>query len=166
VSEETKFHKAMFRLSSSLMNFFVGDYVCILLGFTHPIILRPTRDGQQYEIVGGCPYIHGLMDAEVLLGPLPAGFSFQLRQDSRDIEKAGYLNTDTQEWSLAEDDPRLGPRPDDWELLPRSVWAAHEALVYQEWRNRTTGEIITSDPRLSPDTLKERGIELEDFDLV
>jgi hypothetical protein len=146
--------------------FLVGDYVCILLGFNHPIILRLTRDGQQYGIVGVCTYIHGLMDAEALLGSLPAGFSFQLRQDSRSLDIAGYLNTDTQEWSSAENDPRLGPRPDGWELLPTSVWAAPEATTYQEWRNRTTGEIITSDPRILPDALKERGIELEDFDLV
>jgi hypothetical protein len=106
------------------------------------------------------------MDAEALLGPLPAGFSSQFGILYGGFGTTGYLNTDTQEWSSAEDDPRLGPRPDDWELLPRSVWAAPEALVYQEWRNRTTGEITTSDPRFSPDALKERGVELEDFDLV
>lgn len=131
-------------------------------------MLRPTQNVAQYEVVGGCPYVHGLMDAEALLGPLPAGWSFQARMDSRGLDIAGYLNADTENWVSAENDPRLGPPPDDWEFVPRSHWhtRTHEAAKYQEWRNTVTGRIVTSDPRLLPNTLEQRGVELVNFDLV
>jgi hypothetical protein len=45
------------------------DLVCVLLSLDTPAILR--RDGKgQFEVIGVC-YVHGLMDVEALLGPLP-----------------------------------------------------------------------------------------------
>ncbi|CZR69903.1 uncharacterized protein PAC_19803 [Phialocephala subalpina] len=143
-----------------------GDYLCILLGFTHPICLRSTTNGGHYEVVGGCSYIHGLMDAEALLGLQVGRWSFEGQFNTRGISTAGYLNTDTQDWVPADYDPRLGPRPDDWEVVPMSSWSQHDAMKYEEWRNKTTGEVISSDPRLTPEALKERGVHLETFSII
>jgi len=108
------------------------------------------------------------MNAEALLGPLPVGWSRQERLDSRGHYMTGSLNASTQEWIPAEDDPRLGPRLEDWDFIPESKWSNQKPKKYnyQEWKNQATGRIVNSDPRLSPKALKQRGVELIDFQLV
>lgn len=54
-----------------------GDVVAVLIGSEIPFVLRriQTTSGSstaQYRIVGPC-YVHGFMDGEALLGPLPPG---------------------------------------------------------------------------------------------
>ena len=47
------------------------DEVCIILGCQSPLILRPDGRGSR-KTIGQC-YVHGLMEDEALLGPLPKG---------------------------------------------------------------------------------------------
>jgi hypothetical protein len=54
--------KGYFGLASK--NAMQGDVVCILLGCTVPVILRPTGDGT-YWLVGES-YIHGFMEGEAI----------------------------------------------------------------------------------------------------
>jgi hypothetical protein len=49
-----------------------GDCVCVILGSTAPLLLRPSSGGQ-YKLVGEC-YIHGLMQGQGLLGPIPSSW--------------------------------------------------------------------------------------------
>lgn len=46
----------------------LGDIICLFLCYNFPMLFRPTTFG--YLVVGLC-FIHGLMDGEGLLGPLP-----------------------------------------------------------------------------------------------
>jgi hypothetical protein len=44
-----------------------GDRICVLLGCSIPLILRPREGQPSYQVVGEC-YLHGFMDGEVLKG--------------------------------------------------------------------------------------------------
>jgi hypothetical protein len=44
----------------------VGDFICILSGYTVPVVLRHQEDidGKEYfQLVGEC-YVHGMIDGE------------------------------------------------------------------------------------------------------
>ncbi|KAM0254725.1 hypothetical protein ACHAQJ_006507 [Trichoderma viride] len=43
-----------------------GDLVCILFGCTVPVVLRPMKDPEFYQLVGEA-YVHGVMDGEAML---------------------------------------------------------------------------------------------------
>ncbi|KAJ8118432.1 hypothetical protein OPT61_g574 [Boeremia exigua] len=49
-----------------------NDEICILFGTWKPAVLRSVSKNQ-YRVVGGDCYVHGLMNAEPILGPLPSG---------------------------------------------------------------------------------------------
>jgi hypothetical protein len=84
-----------------------GDVVAVLLGCRTPIILRPYEN-HTYQVIGEA-YCHGVMTAEVLLGPLPSPFDFVSR-----LGYSAFMNRDT--GSSQPEDPRLGHLP-----LPPSV---------------------------------------------
>lgn len=42
-----------------------GDKICVLLGCSIPLVLRPRLDTNSYEVIGEC-YLHGFMNGEVL----------------------------------------------------------------------------------------------------
>ncbi|USW50912.1 Putative heterokaryon incompatibility [Septoria linicola] len=46
-----------------------SDRICVLLGAFTPLVIRAAGDSS-YQLIGWC-YVHGLMDSEALLGPLP-----------------------------------------------------------------------------------------------
>src|SRR5690242_20499129 len=48
------------------------DVIAVLLGFDAPVILRPKANGH-LEFVGEA-YVHGLMNGDAILGPLPFGW--------------------------------------------------------------------------------------------
>ena len=57
-----------------------GDIVAVLLGCPYPIVLRPadhTAGTKGKFCVVGHPYVHGRMDGEALLGPIPAPWAIQ-----------------------------------------------------------------------------------------
>lgn len=76
-----------------------GDQICIILGCRSPLVLRPTTEGT-YTVVGEC-YIHGLMQDEALLGPLP------YKMDSTES-----LRNPPRGWIIR--DPGTETGPDNW----------------------------------------------------
>ena len=132
------------------------------------MLLRPYPHSlaDRFIVVGPC-YVHGLMDSEALLGPLPEPWSIQLAQ--------GYVvqifrNSTT--GVLAWDDPRLDPLPpEEWERVKvdefRGVKRTRDdPILVQYFRNKRTGRVIDSDPRLLPSSLGKRGVKLSAFRLV
>jgi hypothetical protein len=138
-----------------------NDQICVLLGCRVPLILRPRTSGQ-YQVVGEC-YIHGSMNGEALHGPLPTHFErvVQVAPDSG-LEFVAYVNRHTKEVHVQ--DPRLGPLPENWRLK------SHDKDNLFSWIvNDETGEGHDEpglDPRLTPEALKERGVDLKEFELM
>lgn len=135
-----------------------GDYVCVLLGTELPIVLRPTTSGE-FLIVGSY-FIHGLMDGEALLGPIPSPWKTELyrRKDS------GYSTHFAKPNEKTLDDPRLPPLPFEWVEVNRDDGPWPIGKYY--FRNTVTGESMDSDPRMLPDALVKRGANLQKFRLI
>ncbi|KAK6606664.1 hypothetical protein H4I95_04313 [Botrytis cinerea] len=135
-----------------------GDYVCVLLGTELPIVLRPTKSGE--FLVVGSYFIHGLMDGEALLGPIPSPWKTELyrRKDS------GYSTHFVKPNEKTLDDPRLPPLPFEWVEVNRDdgPWP----IGKYHFRNTVTGESMDSDPRMLPDALVKRGVNLQKFRLI
>jgi hypothetical protein len=145
-------------------NVLPGDKICVALGYDYPISLRPMNSGDQstrYRLMGPV-YIHGLMEGQALLGSLPSPWESVITDRNRGLEFA-YHNLQTEEISLQ--DPRLGDLPTEWEEIVQEDEARSNIYV-QHFKNKTTGETINSDPRLLPQALKARGVNLETFILV
>ena len=134
-----------------------GDMVCVILGCDSPLLLRPLPNGN-YRVIGEC-YIHGLMNGEALLGPLPNGW-----KPVRILEEElgyvdGFHNMDTGEHSFV--DPRLGSLPPGWSLEDpqrRAGWS--------NWFvNYETGDEMDwpQDPRMTAEALEAQGVSLQDF---
>jgi hypothetical protein len=135
-----------------------GDQLSTLLGCSLPTILRVHTDNQHLFV--GCAYVHGIMDGEAFLGPLPEGW----KVDVRDKNQQYFKDPMTGVWT-PEDDPRLPPLPPDWEYAtaPDLLWPNKKAEAF---RNIMTGEILHSDPRWLPDALRARSVPLKMFALV
>ena len=135
-----------------------GDEVCILLGCQSPLVLRPSGDGY-HKVVGEC-YIDGFMDGAACLGPLPSNWQRVARffqEYSRGYP--AFLNHQTGEFQV--DDPRLGPLPAGWYI------SDHEQKdAYNLYANDETGEETRFDPRMTPEALTARGVEMREFRLV
>jgi hypothetical protein len=123
-----------------------GDKVYVLLGCPLPAIFRKG--------LFGCAYVRGLMDREIVLGPLPEG-SKVVRDHDEGVPRQMFVNSKTQETSLQ--DPRLGTLPDEWEptVIQHRLWPTKEADAF---RNNNNGEILYSDPRLLLDAVRARGV--------
>ncbi|KAK4617413.1 uncharacterized protein CLAFUR5_04981 [Fulvia fulva] len=106
-------------------------------------------------------FVHGIMDGEALLGPLPKGWSVHYKQvdgrwSARFIDPAGAEHLD---------DPRLGPLPRGWSRKEVEI-TADDPIHVDHFENRKTGEVINYDPRMSVEAIEERGTELETIRLV
>lgn len=75
--------------------------MCILLGTDLPTILRPTKSGE--FLVVGSYFVHGMMDGEMFLGPLPNGWRIELYR-RKDSGYSTHFIKPTGELTL--DDPR------------------------------------------------------------
>tara|TARA_R110002003_G_scaffold112_8_gene9594 strand:- start:16470 stop:17366 length:897 start_codon:yes stop_codon:yes gene_type:complete len=140
------------------------DRVCVLLGYEYPVVLRPSPGGR-YQVVGRC-YVHGLMERQALLGPVPKPWRLIARESHWDHDdpqpQALYVNDQTGEETLC--DARLEDLPEDWEEV-----AKEDDLrmpFAQHYRNKKTKQVINSDPRLSIEALRLRGAPLERIVLV
>ncbi len=135
-----------------------GDEVCILLGCRTPLVLRRCEDGH-HKVVGEC-YIDGFMDGKACLGPLPSKLQpveHYFEEFSRPFD--AFLDHQTGEIQI--EDPRLGPLPAGWYIV------SHEAEnAVNLYANIDTGEITRFDPRMTPEGLTARGVELREFQLV
>ncbi|KAI0811755.1 HET-domain-containing protein [Xylaria sp. FL0064] len=140
-----------------------GDEAFVILGCDSLMIVRPTPNGE-YKVVGNC-YIYGAMDGEALLGEVPYPWRVEIISNKRGTWTFGFQNDDLDEWR--EDDPRLDsiPLPAEWEPI-EFEWTRSDPNICRKFRNRDTGEIINSDPRLYPEALLERGIPVKNITLI
>jgi hypothetical protein len=137
-----------------------GDKLSVLLGCSVPTIIREQPKDKHLFI--GCAYVHGIMDGEVLLGPLPANCKVTVKRGESIFQH--FFHDQVTQKKFAED-PRLGPLPEDWKPIraEHRLWPNKTVDAFQ---NTTTGEILHSDPRLLPGALRARGVTLETFTLV
>lgn len=139
----------------------VGDIICTFLGCHIPVILRQKTE-DTYEFVGEC-YLHGIMNGESFLGPLPHPWRVRPVKNVGGIDEISYCNMDTNE--TTQEDPRLDSLPPNWEKFTKD-WTREDPIVAAYYRNILTGKIVNSDPRMLPHALVARGIQLEQFILV
>lgn len=136
------------------------DIIALLLGGGTAFVLRPT-DGGYYQLVGEA-YCHGFMDAEALLGPLPGKFQLVMKLDKKSNNYWwGHMDGETEGFYC--EDPRLGELPSGWKRK------GHPSDKFWNWFvNEETGEEMKGygDPRLTPEALKQRGVDLKVFKLV
>ena len=134
-----------------------GDQVHILLGCQSPMLLRP-EDTSTFSVIGEC-YIHGLMDGEAFLGPLPRNWKRVLRFD-RDSQSLWDTFVDRGAGLLQIEDPRLGPLSSEWRIVGHPL--EHLYCKYQE---EATGAASMFDPRMLPDSLRNLGADLREIRL-
>lgn len=103
------------------------------------------------------------MDGESLLGPLPPSWEIHSVHNPGGQSEPRYWNVEKKTESRL--DPRLGPLPDNWESIDQAK-TVDDPLHFAPHRNRVTGEVINSDPRLLPEALIARGVKLQNFILV
>jgi len=137
------------------------DKVCVLLGCSLATILREKPNGQ--HIFVGCAYVHGIMDGEALVGPLPDGWKVVIGYDRNGNFQRRFTNPTTDEGTLL--DPRLPPLSPEWEHVttPDRLWPNKKAAAFY---NTVTRQILRHDPRMYPDALRARDVPLERFALV
>lgn len=117
------------------------DVIAVLLGFDAPVILRPKANGH-LEFVGEA-YVHGLMNEDAILGPLPFGWQAQADRNQHGL----MVQTFTQSSGVAvEEDPRL-----------EHQLANHEGSDETDKPNHDT--------RLLPGALKTRGVATQTFQI-
>lgn len=135
----------------------IGDKINVFLGSKSPFVLRPDDKGRHLFI--GTAYVHGLMLGQGLLGPIPAQYQPQYVYEYPLL----FIHRETGQKSF--DDPRLGPLPQPWILKWNEdpLCTSRRVPVYI---NTDTGERLRSDPRLLPDAMRARGIQLESFILT
>lgn len=136
-----------------------GDQACIILGCRALLLLRPN-DAQTYKVVGEC-YIDGFMEGEVLLGALPTDWQ---RVERHFPDLGGYSDAfvNVQSGMIKVEDPRLGPLPAGWRIADHE-----EKHSYNLFSNEELGITETeTDPRLSPEALRARGVKLQEIRLV
>ncbi|KAF2720235.1 HET-domain-containing protein [Polychaeton citri CBS 116435] len=137
------------------------DIVCVLLGCPWPMILRPHLPGG-FQVVGST-YVHGVMNGESLLGPLPCDWEAQVLTEGPRLYTYVYYDTSTGE--VTREDPRLESLPPEWERF-EAVRTSTDPLHYGRYRRKDTGEVTNGDPRLLPEQLRQRGVQLDMFPLV
>ncbi|KAI4281776.1 MAG: hypothetical protein L6R38_003431 [Xanthoria sp. 2 TBL-2021] len=136
-----------------------GDKICVILGCSSPLVLRSDDNGFSHKVVGEC-YLDGIMTGEALLGELPKEWTM-LQKYYPEYLANYWLFLDSTTGQTHVDDPRLGPLPAGWRYKSHKEEDAWNWFV-----NDGTGEDTVFDPRLEPDMLKARGVELHEFRLI
>lgn len=98
------------------------------------------------------------MHGEAFLGAIPSPWKLRHWTSLKTSTWLTYYVDDSGQKTL--EDPRLPPLPPGWEELRADDDSR------PEFKQMTSGEVQDSDPRMSPEALKERGIILEEFRLV
>jgi hypothetical protein len=146
-----------------------GDRVAVMLGWDSPLVLRPIIvDSMNCFLVIGESYVEELMCNEAFLGPITEEWSIIPFFNDRDevfIEYA-HENIRTQQ------DPRA-PLPSGWRYMygspeePQEIEADNEENMTGVWfENVVTGEKTNFDPRLTPEALRQRGVEVQELVLI
>lgn len=135
-----------------------GDHICVLLGCQSPLVIRQNPNGN-HTIMGEC-YLHGMMEGQALMGPLSDEWKpVLIYAGGIDDHKHGYVNRETGEERF--EDPRLGQLPLGW--TSNDPDSKSDGLDW--FINDEIGELVPwgSDPRMTPEALKARGVPLQDF---
>jgi hypothetical protein len=145
-----------------------GDVVVVFLGVYAPLVLRPVaHQGQlSYRIVGAS-YVHRAIYAQALLGSIPVGWTFSCKMVNKYPELVFARGN-----ILTQKDPRL-PLPPEWryrylsgQRIQDSELDSSMNFLPQVFENVETKVVSGFDPRLTPDALRERGIDVQGFVLV
>jgi hypothetical protein len=75
-----------------------------------------------------------------------------------------FYNSETK--ITCDEDPRLGPLPEEWEAVDRGERTSEDPRIFRCFRNKQTGEVVNSNPRMEPEALRHRGVKLWEFTLV
>ena len=135
-----------------------NDEVCILIGCQSPLVLRPCGT-KYYALVGEC-YTDGFMDGAAFLGPLASHWQLSMHHFKEySCSYWAFLNKQTGKFQI--EDPRLGPLPAGWWIIDHERKDAWNLYAHDE-----TGETTLRDPRMSPEALTARGVEMREFQLV
>jgi hypothetical protein len=108
-----------------------------------------------------------MSDGEALFPnqPLPEPWAFQHLHDERaQSVRPFFINTATSE--RTQNDPRLPPLTDEWEILPPRPKTIDDPENLVEFRNKEIGKISKCDPRLTSAALQQRGAHVRNFVLV
>jgi hypothetical protein len=152
-----------------------GDRVAVLLGCNNPLILRPTIvEGLNRFLLIGESYVHELMCNQAFLGPIPEGWSICPLVNSKGLNiRYAYIEADaTSQERRTQQDPRA-PLPPDWRYRygsmeqPQEIESDNEEEMTKVWfENVVTWEKTYFDPRLTPEELRRRGVEVQELVLV
>jgi hypothetical protein len=134
-----------------------GDIVAAFLGCYSAMVLRPC-DGNTYKVIGES-YCFGYSSGEGLLGPLPNTHRMVWVAEENGEEYPVYLELTSN--IPHPTDPRLGELPRGWKLHDHD-----KKDIFNYFVNEETGEETPLDPRLTPEALKARSIDIEYFDLI
>jgi hypothetical protein len=153
----------------------IGDQIFVTPGVDAAIILS-SIEGQpnHYRLKGEC-YVHGLMNSEALLRALPAvaeedPWSYRWEMIGGDYQII-FKNSEL----ATQNDPRLGPLPEDWN---KKYWSDERRRYYDEefgtdgtmrrlyFHNRSTNKFSKVDPRMTSKALKRRGVTFEDIIII
>lgn len=75
-----------------------------------------------------------------------------------------FYNSETK--ITQDEDPRLGPLPEEWAAMGRKERTSEDPRIFAYFKNKQTGEIVNSDPRMEPEALRNKGVKLKTFALV
>ncbi|KAN0106815.1 Heterokaryon incompatibility protein (HET) domain containing protein [Hyaloscypha variabilis] len=137
-----------------------GDVLTVLLGCSEPMILRPTREGN-FKVVGGA-YYDEIANGEALMGPIHDLFKLVRRWNAPEQSYLpAFLNTENNSYQLA--DPRLSKvsLPVGWRKKKHKMEDCIQLFI-----NDITGEETEFDPRLTAESLRERGVDIQTLNLI
>ncbi|SMR60919.1 unnamed protein product [Zymoseptoria tritici ST99CH_1E4] len=84
----------------------VDDAVCVIRGCGAPMVLRPVMDETDIFTVVGEAYVHGMMDGEAILGPLPPSYTVRYRRLSDGHYQQHFFRSDSAGNEERTTDPR------------------------------------------------------------
>lgn len=127
-----------------------GDPVVVFLGCHLPMVLRAIENGE-YKLKGPCSH-PALLCSEAVLGKMPKGWRLRMTQR---LGNPLFENAVGDQQHL---DPRLNdiPLPDEWELRWRDDGTP---FFYTAKEDRWTN----FDPRLTLESLRGRGVRVDDY---
>ncbi|KAF4982260.1 hypothetical protein FDECE_17549 [Fusarium decemcellulare] len=127
-----------------------GDPVVVFLGCHLPMVLRPIEDGE-YKLRGPCAH-PALLNSEAILGQMPKGWRL------RYVKRVGDPLFENPEGARQHLDPRLDniPVPEEWELRWRNDGTPFWYIAKED---RST----IFDPRLTLESLRTRGVKVDDY---
>ena len=142
-----------------------GDIVCVVLGFQFPLVLHPIAGKTGLFTLRGECYVAGLMESQGLLGPIPPGWSISRLLRAKPW---GHLFTDGR--VKTQNDPRLPRLPPDWrarfqvgDTIRDDEYDSDGNIGEIRFVNEKEGKVQWHDPRITPKSLKERGVKIEEL---